>query len=911
MKIISDGDCFAAAIGSGEGGYGTVTVNNGVVNAGITSRGAVYSNAIGGGMFGGGTVEINCGVVNADIAAGGSCLGAAIGNYVTLDYTDRKTRITASSYPNNIRLANAFSDGFAQYDARTYSNSHQFDGKTLVPSDAVAGMSADTETLEDGMVYAVSESLTNGNRLEVQGDATLLLGQDATLTLEKGIHVGENNSLTIRGDGKLIADAEENNAAIGGDNCEKNGAITIEGGEIIATGGENAAGIGGGCFSQPGCSVTISGGKVSATGKNRSAGIGGGTNNGWNGHYGSFGDIIITGGIVTAYGSDRGAGIGGGSGAGNADGGNVGTVSITGGQVTAVGGTLYNGYGIGPGLSGLDENGTIDAIVLGYTKDTDFIEANSFGDSKEKISFVERKTLYHADTAEQATAEGILDGCKLVPSAYFNSDITYATVADVEDNYAYTGENITVTPTLKDFSGNSLKQDSDYTVKLEYDGNEVEKVLETGKYTYTFTGTGNYSGNTTKSFEVITQAAPSALTAVDVTSSSAELSWTDKGAAKNWTVEYGTDSSFSSNVQSVTVSDDPYAELKDLQEKTTYFARVKSVIGEVSSDWNDTVSFTTRENNKFVGHSLTLGGSIGVNFFLELTEQQAADNTVTFEWTVKGEKKTFTCPLTHDALSGYYLASCPIAAAEMTYQITAKITVDGEEITDTYSAAEYSDVILAGRNFAERYIKAENAAGRNGEQRLKDLRYLVKTMLDYGAKAQKQFKRDTEVELANKKLVTDDQNSPYYYVPVKVEADSIVTGATDMYAADFSKFGLEYKGSTIVCLSETSLRHYFEITDQAKFDLVKGNISFGSNDKIDYTEKNGEIYFELKDIAAAELDNLCTLSIGGNSYLYSVVDYIKACLLSEKTSDNMKELSAALYRCNQAANTYFDSQGGN
>ena len=117
--------------------------------------------------------------------------------------------------------------------------------------------------------------------------------------------------------------------------------------------------------------------------------------------------------------------------------------------------------------------------------------------------------------------------------------------------------------------------------------------------------------------------------------------------------------------------------------------------------------------------------------------------------------------------------------------------------------------------------------------------------------------------------------------------------------------------TTIVCLSETSLRHYFEITDQAKFDLVKGNISFGSNDKIDYTEKNGEIYFELKDIAAAELDNLCTLSIGGNSYLYSVVDYIKACLLSEKTSDNMKELSAALYRCNQAANTYFDSQGGN
>ena len=281
-------------------------------------------------------------------------------------------------------------------------------------AEEIIEVTAETDYFTDGNTYRVSQDVTNDKRIRMQGSAVLTLDEGVTLTLNKGIHVGENNSLTIRGDGKLIADAEENNAATGGDNCEKNGAITIEGGEIIATGGENAAGIGG-CFSQPGGSVTISGGKVSATGKNRSAGIGGGTNNGWNGHYGSFGDIIITGGIVTAYGSDRGAGIGGGSGAGNADGGNVGTVSITGGQVTAVGGTLYNGYGIGPGLSGLDENGTIDAIVLGYTKDTDFIEANSFGDSKEKISFVEGKTLYNADTAEQATAEGILDGCKLVP----------------------------------------------------------------------------------------------------------------------------------------------------------------------------------------------------------------------------------------------------------------------------------------------------------------------------------------------------------------------------------------------------------------------------------------------------------------------------------------------------------------
>ena len=75
--------------------------------------------------------------------------------------------------------------------------------------------------------------------------------------------------------------------------------------------------------------------------------------------------------------------------------------------------------------------------------------------------------------------------------------------------------------------------------------------------------------------------------------------------------------------------------------------------------------------------------------------------------------------------------------------------------------------------------------------------------------------------------------------------------------------------------------------------------------KIGYTEKNGEIYFELKNIAAADLDTLCTLIINGDPYKYSVLEYVKACLKSTKTSDNMKALAAATYRYNQAANVYF------
>ena len=299
-------------------------------------------------------------------------------------------------------------------------------------------------------------------------------------------------------------------------------------------------------------------------------------------------------------------------------------------------------------------------------------------------------------------------------------------------------------------------------------------------------------------------------------------------------------------------------------------------------------------------------GDIGVNFFIRLTEEEAAYATVDFTWIVNGEEKTATVYMSDAEKTDHgYKATCHIAPAEMTYQITATIELDGTEHTDIYAAADYADVILTDSEFASKYVAAENIKGKDGDQRLADLRYLVKTMLDYGAKAQIQFKRDSEVELANKKLVTDDQTSPYYFKPGEVDANSITTGADNMYEADFSNLGLEYKGTTIVFLTETSLRHYFKITDQGKFDLVKGSINFGSDEKIGYTEKNGEIYFELKNIAAADLDTLCTLINNGDPYKYSVLEYVKACLKSTKTSDNMKALAAATYRYNQAANVYF------
>lgn len=302
----------------------------------------------------------------------------------------------------------------------------------------------------------------------------------------------------------------------------------------------------------------------------------------------------------------------------------------------------------------------------------------------------------------------------------------------------------------------------------------------------------------------------------------------------------------------------------------------------------------------FTGHSLSLNGDIGVNFYLNLTDQEITDGaTVDFVWTVNGADKTLSVTLTaDDKRSCGYKASCPVAVAEMTYSITATLSIGNETIaTDTYSAVEYADVILTDTDFISSFT------AKKGEEKYQQLSALVKSMLNYGAKAQKQFHRN-EDNLADEKLNYDD-GSPYYFVPGINTADKIPAEGSDM-ADGLTACGLEYVGTTLLYLSQTSMRHYYKITDQTKFDLVKDNITF-NGEKVDYTVKGDKIYFELKNISASNLDTLYTLTIGESSYRYSALDYVKACLLSDKTTYNMQILAKATYIYNQAANAYFGS----
>ena len=179
-----------------------------------------------------------------------------------------------------------------------------------------------TTTWDNGW-YVVNSTVTINSQVTVSGTVHLILADGASLTVNGGIKVAENNSFTVyaqsveKNMGTLTAVGGNQSAGIGGGAQGSGGNITINGGTVKATGGDYAAGIGGGRNGSVG-NITIHGGNVTATGGNvattgqRVAGIGGG----YDGSGGSFTTgtdghalIVANGGITDKTMQDSWSGI--------------------------------------------------------------------------------------------------------------------------------------------------------------------------------------------------------------------------------------------------------------------------------------------------------------------------------------------------------------------------------------------------------------------------------------------------------------------------------------------------------------------------------------------------------------------------------------------------------------------------
>ena len=315
---------------------------------------------------------------------------------------------------------------------------------------------------------------------------------------------------------------------------------------------------------------------------------------------------------------------------------------------------------------------------------------------------------------------------------------------------------------------------------------------------------------------------------------------------------------------------------------------------------------TEPEKDIFTKHSITLNGTVDENFFIDpvgagYTVDEIASGaktiSVSFDWdesfSVYSDLSAFDVTINKDnfndylqtsgAMAGQFMVTCKVAAAEMTCDVKATATVsDGADDLytqeDTYSVSEYCWAII-------------NSPANTFEKQT-ELVELAKAMLVYGAKAQLAFGVKTD-DLADANL-----NLSLIEVTDEMIDDAIKAGNNNQTADDMTvvaaALGGEYKTTSLIFLDKHTLRHYFYDVDASLFN----GENMGCSDNYYY-------YVQKTGIAAAELDDLQTFTVGDVTFKYSALDYVKA-LLNSGMDQKYIDLAAATYWYNQAANAYFD-----
>ena len=256
------------------------------------------------------------------------------------------------------------------YGDEEYHVTGEYGSEVVKTGVTLIGNEEELETLTGNVgnirTFLLENNLETDSRLTVSnGNVELIIANNVTLSVNKGIRIAAGSTLTIyslygSGDncGRIVATGDSQYL----NGIEVNGGLIINGGIIEARGYENG---GAGIFceeDQNGSEIRINGGRITAVGGENTAGIGSGDKRSKINKQGGKITIGKDGGdsdlYVEARGGANGAGIGGGYG------GDSGNITINRGTVRAYGGEGAAGIGGGNGNSGREihiHNGDIEA----------------------------------------------------------------------------------------------------------------------------------------------------------------------------------------------------------------------------------------------------------------------------------------------------------------------------------------------------------------------------------------------------------------------------------------------------------------------------------------------------------------------------------------------------------------------
>ena len=289
------------------------------------------------------------------------------------------------------------------------------------------------------------------------------------------------------------------------------------------------------------------------------------------------------------------------------------------------------------------------------------------------------------------------------------------------------------------------------------------------------------------------------------------------------------------------------------------------------------------------GRSITLKDNIDVNYYMEMSDS-VFEHDAYLEFKIGGQTYKINASDAAEVNENgktLYKFSCPVNAAQMSDTIETRIVIDNNTKEEySYSVKEYASELLSKSN----EYPAETVK-------------LVKALLNYGTAAQTFFKYNTDNPangiLSNADKAVDAADFDAYKAVIK--ADS----------ANGQNNGLSYYGSSLICKSEMTVRHYFILDNGSDINNYKFSYIDTDGYEVSLTPKkasDGGVYcVDISGIMACGLyknyvcrvtgmdsSQIIELNYGPLSYAYSVAN-------DKDSSIELKNLMNALYMYSEMA----------
>ena len=282
------------------------------------------------------------------------------------------------------------------------------------------------------------------------------------------------------------------------------------------------------------------------------------------------------------------------------------------------------------------------------------------------------------------------------------------------------------------------------------------------------------------------------------------------------------------------------------------------------------------------GRSITLKDNIDVNYYMEMSDS-VFEHDAYLEFKIGGQTYKLNASDAAEVNENgktLYKFSCPVNAAQMSDTIETRIVIDNNTKEEfSYSVKEYATELLSKSNeYPAETIK------------------LVKALLNYGTAAQNFFKYNTD-KPANAGLSDTDKAvaaADFEEYKAVIKTDS----------ANGQSNGLTYYGSSLICKSEMTVRHYFMVNEGCDINNYKFSYVNADGNEVSLTPKkasDGVYCVDINGIMARNLNSNYACKVTGKNKAcifeldYGPFSYAEKVLNSGNTSSKLKNLMNALY----------------